>query len=92
MRRVLTAALLAVLVVASVAASRFREGPSWKYRVVRLPADLVERDVAGPQGGKGTDGALPVLESLGRDGWELVAATKSGTDYLCFFKSPQDGR
>ena len=90
MRRILAASVLAVLVVVSVAATRTAPGPQWKYLVVRLPANTVEIEFTGSQGVKLKNTFVTPLDSLGRDGWELVSSTKDGTAYVCFFKAPAD--
>src|SRR5882672_4930070 len=93
MRRVIAALILAVLVVVSVAATRSYDGPKWKYLVVRLPANTVEVEFSQSGGGaKLKNTVVTPLDSLGRDGWELVSAVKDGTTYTCFFKAPQDAR
>lgn len=90
MRKAIAAAVLATLVVASVAATRTAPGPQWKYLVVRLPANTVEIEFTGAQGVKLKNTVITPLDSLGRDGWELVTTTKDGTSYVCFFKAPAD--
>ena len=90
MRRVLAAVVLATLVVVSIAATRSSDGPKWKYLCVRLPANTVEIEFTSGSGAKLKNTMVTPLDSLGRDGWELVTATKDGTTYVCFFKAPMD--
>lgn len=91
MRNTLWAVGLALLVAVSVAATRGPETQKWKYLTVRLPANVVEIEFdAGNKGAKLKSTVITPLDSLGRDGWELVAVTKDGTTYVCFFKAPQE--
>jgi len=90
MRRALASAVLAILVVVSVAATRSPDGPKWKYLCVRLPASTVEIEFTGGSGVKLKNTMVTPLDSLGRDGWDLVTATRDGTTYVCFFKAPMD--
>lgn len=91
MQKALAAFCLAVLVVVSVAATRNYDGPKWKYLCVRLPANTVEIEFSqSGQGAKLKNNFITPLDSLGRDGWELVSAVKDGTTYTCFFKAPSD--
>lgn len=92
MRRVLAAVVLAVVVVVSVAATRSYDGPKWKYLCVRLPANTVEIEFTSGSGVKLKNTMVTPLDSLGRDGWELVTATKDGTTYVCFFKAPAEAK
>ena len=92
MRKALAALVLAVLVVVSVAATRSYDGPKWKYLCVRLPANTVEIEFTGGSGVKLKNTVITPLDSLGRDGWELVTATKDGTTYVCFFKAPVEAK
>ena len=101
MRNALIAGAFACLVAGSAAAAAFGvpqdkkgiEGPKWKYLVVRLPANTVEIEFdSGNKGARLKSTVVTPLDSLGRDGWELVTATKDETSYVCFFKCPHEPR
>ena len=94
MKQALWALGLAVLVVGSMAAARGDgESPKYKYLVVRVPEVLVDIEFDG--GGKAqklkSSGITP-LDSLGRDGWELVSSVKDGSTFVCFFRMPADAK
>jgi hypothetical protein len=90
MKKAIAAFTLAVLVVVSVAATRGSDGPRWKYLCVRLPANTVEVEFSQGGGVKLKNTVVTPLDSLGRDGWELVSAVKDGTTYTCFFRQSAD--
>ena len=94
MKQALISFGLAVLVVVSLAATRGTvEQPKYKYLVVRVPATAVDVEFDG--GGKASklkSFGAPPLDSLGREGWELVSATVDGTTFVCFLKAPLDAK
>jgi gas vesicle protein len=91
-----TALVLAVLgsAAALLVAARPSHDPQeaqYKYLVAKMPRDVaeIEFDSLG-KGKKLKTTMLTPLDSLGRDGWELVAVVRDDTgSYLCFFKAPK---
>jgi len=94
MKQALMALGLAVLVVVSLAASRGGgDEPKHKYLIVRLPITAVNVEFDG--GGKGSrlkSAAVSPLDSLGREGWELVSTVLDGTTFVCFLRAPVDAK
>ena len=93
MKNGLTALGLAVLVVVSLAAFRRGEEPKYKYLIARIPTTAVNVEFDG--NGKGLrlkPGAVSPLESLGKEGWDLVSTVLDGTTIICFLRAPADSK
>ena len=93
MKKGLMALGLAVLVVVSMTAFRHADEPKYKYLIARIPMTAVNVEFDG--NGKGArlkPGAVSPLDTLGREGWDLVSTVPDGTTVVCFLRAPADAK